>query len=115
MKKNEKKIDKAIVKVLTEACNIAEQNYNGFSWLTHFVSFSNFPDSLCVICIFDTNEQLEQTDMAELRLLIKEKLLSININIKDLHRQVNFDTEENCNSEHHGNWNQRFNASALTN
>ena len=114
MKKNDRKIDKAIIEVLTEACDIAEQNYIGFRWLTHFVSYSNFPDSLCVVCIFDTNAQLQKTDMDGLRKLIKEQLLSININIKDLSRQVNFDTEENCNSKHHGNWNERFNSSVLT-
>jgi hypothetical protein len=108
MKKTDKKVDNAIIDVLTEVCDIAQENYNGFKWITHFANYNDFPDSLSVVCVYDTNEQLEKTDVNELRILINEKLLCIDVNIKDICRQVSFDTEENCSDENNGNWNERF-------
>ena len=108
MRKTDKKIDNALIAVLTEVCDIAQKDYDGFKWLTHFANYNNFPGSLSVVCIFDTNQQLKKADVNGLRLLINEKLLSIDININDMRRHVNFDTEENCNNENSGKWNERF-------
>ena len=108
MKKNDKKTDKALIAVLTDVCHIAQEKYNGFEWLTHFANYNNFPSSLSVVCVYDTNQRLNNADKDGLRELIKDKLLTIDINIKDISRQVDFDTEENCNNEHNGNWNERF-------
>ena len=108
MRKTDKKTDRAITEVLTEVCDLAQENYDGFEWITHFVNYSDFPDSLNVVCIYDTNEQLEKTDTHGLRLLINEKLLSIGIAIKDIGRYIDFDTQERCNSENNGKWNERF-------
>ena len=108
MKKSDKKIENALVKVLTEVCDIAQEKYIGFKWITHFVDYKNFPDSLSIVCIYDTNEQLNTTNVEELCKLINEKLLSINIKIQDLYSQVAFDTEENCKNENNGNWDERF-------
>ena len=108
MRKTDKKIDNSLIKVLTEVCDIAQENYSGFKWITHFANYNNFHNSLSVVCIYNTNEQLKKTDVNGLRLLINEKLASIDINIQDIHQHVNFDTEENCNNEHNGNWNERF-------
>ena len=108
MKKSDKYIDKVLIQALTEVCEIAKVEYDGFQWLTHFVNYSSFPSSLIVVCIYDTNQQLANTNVNGLRVLIKEKLISIDIHIKDLHKQINFDTEEDCYLEHNGNWNIRF-------
>jgi hypothetical protein len=108
MRKTDKKIDNALIKVLTEVCDIAQKNYDGFKWITHFANYNNFPDSLSVVCIYDTNEQLKKADVNGICRLINEKLLSIEINIKDIHRHINFDTEENCTNENDGKWNERF-------
>lgn len=108
MRKTDKKIDKAIRAVLTEACDIAQEESTGFTWLTHFVNYDNLPKSLSVICIYDTDANLANADLDVMRSLIKAKLASININIKDSSKQIRFDTEEKCNTEHDGNWNKRF-------
>ncbi|MFT5709574.1 MAG: hypothetical protein ACI8QT_000260 [Halioglobus sp.] len=108
MRKTDKKTDNAIIEVLTEVCDIAQENYDGFKWITHFANYNNFPDSLSVVCIYDTNKQLQKTDVNGLRILINEKLSSIDIDIKDLRRQVNFDTEENCTNENAGKWSERL-------
>lgn len=108
MRKTDKKTDNALIDALTEVCVIAQKNYDGFSWITHFANYKNFPDSLSVVCIYDTNEQLRKADVKGLCMLINKTLMSIGIHIKDVKRHISFDTEENCTSENNGNWNQRF-------
>ncbi|WP_417445538.1 hypothetical protein [Kangiella sp.] len=108
MRKTDKKIDNALRAALTEACEIALENYDGFEWLTHFVNYNDFPGSLKVVCIYDTNARLEKTDKQAVRSLIREKLASIAINMKDSRQQISFDTEENCSRENGGKWNERF-------
>lgn len=108
MRKSDKKIDNAIRVVLTDVCDIALEKYDGFVWLTHFVNYNHFPDSLSVVCVYETNEQLANTNKDELRFIIKDKLASIDIKLKDIRQHVSFDTEENCDKENNGSWNERF-------
>ena len=111
MRKSDKKIDNAVREVLTEACEVALGEFEGFVWLTHFANYSFFPDSLKVVCVFDTNAQLsgflsKQQDEA-FRTLIKAKLASLGIVFKDVRQHVSFDTEEKCKNENAGSWNNR--------
>ena len=108
MRKTDKKIDKAIVAVLTESCEIAKDEYDGFQWLTHFVNYNNFPSSLRVLCVFDTNEQLERVDMQAIHALIQSGLEAIDINFAKASLQLSFDTEENCMRENKGDWDKRI-------
>ena len=109
MRKTDKKIDNALRVALTEACDMALEKHEGFMWLTHFANYQNFPDSLSIVCVFDTNEQLAKANAEGLRAIIKDKLASIDIKIKDIRKSVSFDTEENCTKESNGKWNERFN------
>ncbi len=112
MKKTDKKIDKQICQALTQACELAKQEVLGFQWLTHLVNYNQFPNSLSVICIFDTKAELEQVHQAgkdQLMIsLIGRELEKINIRFKDISCHVSFDTEEACKSEYNGNWQKRF-------
>ena len=115
MRKTDKKIDNAIRAALTEACDEALEKHAGFLWLTHFVNYQDFPDSLSIVCIFDTNKQLSKANLNELRAIIKAKLTSIEIKVNSIHQHVIFDTEENCEKENNGNWKERFKQFALNN
>lgn len=108
MRKADKKIENALVKVLTEVCELAKEKYIGFKWITHFVDYKNFPKSLLIVCIYDTNKNLNNSNVEGLCKLINEKLLSIDIKIQDLYGQVSFDSEEKCHNENNGNWKKRF-------
>jgi hypothetical protein len=108
MRKTDRKMDNALVRALTEVCDIAQELDDGFEWITHLANYNNFPASLSIVCIYDTNEQLKKADVSGICMLINEKLLSIDINLEDVHRHVDFDTEENCTDENSGNWNERF-------
>ncbi len=112
MKKTNKKIENSIRGALTEVCDIALNEVPGFQWLTHFINYKRFPDSLSIVCIFATNTDLANVLLAKqddfLRSVIREKLSTVGIPIKDIARQVCFDTEEACELEHDGRWQERL-------
>ena len=113
MKKTDKKIENQIINALTVVCETAKSEVNGFQWLTHFVNYNQFPGSLSVVCIFDTNSDLiearQQLKDQYISSLIKSELERINIKVKNIRRHVSFDTEEACNAAHNGKWQDRFN------
>lgn len=108
MRKTDKKIDNSLREALTAACEVALVKYEGFEWLTHFANYQNFPGSLSVVCVFDRNVHLSQSNLEGLSSIIKDKLASIDIDIKDIGQHVSFDTEENCEKENNGKWRERF-------
>ena len=108
MRKTDRKIENTLRVALTEACEMALEKHEGFMWLTHFANYQKFPDSLLILCIFDTNEQLISADINGLCKTIKDKLATINIEIKDIRQHVRFDTEANCKNENNGKWQERF-------
>ena len=112
MRKTDKKIDNQLRLVLTDVCETALKQIDGFQWLTHIVEYSDFPNSLKVMCIFDTNENLScyvsKNAGGELKSFIRKKLQEIGVSIKNIDRHVTFDTEENCAKEHDGKWHKRL-------
>jgi len=112
MRKTDKKLEKAIVAGLTDACEDALKLYDGFQWLTHIVNFQTFPESLLIVCVFDTQENLlktiESDNASHFKTSIEKRLLSNNIQVKDIKKRILFDTEQACENEHHGNWSKRL-------
>nr|WP_235956060.1 hypothetical protein [Grimontia sedimenti] len=76
--------------------------------MTHFVNYDRFPNSLNIVCVFDTQENLALANQERFHQLIKDALDSIDIKVKDMSKHVQFDTEENCEKENKGKWNVRF-------
>ena len=112
MKKSDKKIDNHVREALTEVCEVALDDVAGFKWITHFANYNNFPGSLSIVCVFDTNSDLSNAMTTHkddyLRSLINEKLGAVDIRIKDMSQHIYFDTEEACNKENGGRWHERF-------
>ena len=112
MRKTDKKIDNQICKALTDVCENALEQFTGFEWLTHLVNYSNFPKSLKVVCVFDTNENLANflasKDSQGLSTFVQQKLLGIDIHLGDMAKHLSFDTEENCEINDRGNWERRL-------
>ena len=112
MKKSDKKLENTLIKALTKVCEAAQNDVNGFKWLTHFANYNNFPDSLAVVCVFDTNADLlramRETKDHYLRNLIQENLAAAGIRFTATSQRVTFDTEQACLEEHDGKWNDRF-------
>ena len=112
MRKSDKKIDNTLIAALTKACEAAHEEFFGFQWLTHFANYSNFPESLTIVCVFDTSENLEKMYQKDngnaFREMIISELKSVNIIDKDASQHIEFDTEEKCKKENDGKWHERF-------
>jgi hypothetical protein len=113
MKKTDKKTEKALIAALHKVCNDALDKVEGFEWLTHLVSFSDFPNSLRIVCVFKSNDSLEQARKKNLDHwlceCIQQQLGDIEILLRDIGKHVQFETEENCEIENNGDWNKRLN------
>jgi len=112
MRKTDKKLDNQLREILTDVCDTALKEFTGFQWLTHLVNYSNFPKSLKIICVFDTNDNLKgfmaTNGRHEFSTLIQEKLFEIDINISSITRHISYDTEENCHKNNNGKWADRL-------
>ena len=113
MRKTDKKLEKNLVCVLTEVCEIGYKPVDGFEWLTHLVDYSNFPESLQVICIFDSklsmlNFLANKEKQKNLEGLVQAKLLEVDIRINKIAKHIGYDTQEQCEKEHQGNWAKRL-------
>jgi len=112
MRKTDKKIDNQIRIALTDVCETALEEFEGFEWLTHLVNYSSFPNSLKIICVFDTNDNLASfmagSNSRKLSTLMQKQLFKIGINIGDMASHLQFDTEQNCNEKNGGKWADRL-------
>ena len=112
MKKTDKKMDNHIRRVLTDVCETSLKDINGFAWLTHTVNYAQFPQSLKVICVFDTLEELttflesEQYNLLNIR--VRRELTTLDVSLKPNVKIVVYDTEEMCEQEHQNNWAKRL-------
>lgn len=112
VKKTIKKLENNLVQALTKACEDAKMQSHGFEWLTHTADYANFPASLHVRCIYDTDASLlsaqNSAQDVDIVKLIHAALLKAGILLKKPTRHVTFDTEQACEREHQGNWKQRI-------
>jgi len=112
MRKTDKTLETTIVKALTQVCEQSLKEINGFQWLTHLVNYKDFPRSLTVICVFETQDQLANlsTSLQQEYLLglIVERLSASGIRLPNPLKQIKFDSEEACNNQHAGNWQRRL-------
>jgi hypothetical protein len=112
MKKTDKKIENSLRKALTQVCEIALDEVAGFQYLTHLVSYNDFPGSLSVICVFDNDNNLSRLVSSHqedyLRRLIDQKLAAAGIRISDIRQHVIFDSEQACHNQHGGKWHKRL-------
>jgi hypothetical protein len=110
--KTTQKLDDNICKALTIACESSLHTIEGFTWLTHRANYTNFPASLIVTCVFETEEHIAQikTDQLDVdfRKSIQTQLLKVGVIIKNLNQNIQFDSEEACNIHHQGQWNERL-------
>ena len=92
--KTEKKIDNNVRLALTSACEQFLEDVPGFQWLTHHANYTNFPASLLITCVFDTEENQQLAETNVIHTLIQSKLRKIGVKLKAPKQQVVFDSEE---------------------
>lgn len=112
LNKTTKKIDDNICKALTEACESLKNDIEGFLWLTHRVNYTNFPSSLIVTCVFESNNDIENLINSELDLVfrhcIQKQLLKVGVVLNNAKNNIQFDSEESCLATHNGQWAERL-------
>ena len=112
MKKTDKLLENTLVTLLTRVCEQSLKSLDGFQWLTHLVNYKDFPRSLTIICVFDTQQQvsklLTSPNYDYLVSMIVEQLNTAGIQLPNAQKQIKFDSEEACNLEHAGKWNRRL-------
>lgn len=105
-------LERRLVATLTEACETAKAEIQGFEWLTHTVDYNAFPQSLRVIWVFDTrvNKDLALSSGADERMreLTAAALHEAEVDAVRLDRCVHFDSEEACRAQHGGDWGLRL-------
>jgi hypothetical protein len=110
--KTTQKLDNNICKALTIACENSLHKIAGFCWLTHRANYTNFPASLIVTCVFNTEEDIEIMKANDLATGFKQdiqtQLLKIGVILKNMNQNIHFDSEEACEIHHKGQWDERL-------
>jgi len=107
--KTQKKTEANIVRALNEVCESSLDDVQGFRWLTHQVDYTNFPASLLITCVFESDEELQRQDsQLLLKKRIQAELLAIGVRFKSINQQVVFDSEAACDERDQGDWEQRL-------
>lgn len=112
LNKTSQKIDNNVCKALTIACEASLHNTPGFVWLTHRASYTNFPASMVVTCVFETEAEIQEMKAQRqdelLRHTILKQLLKAGVVVKNSKQQIRFDSEEACLQYHQGDWSKRL-------
>lgn len=106
-----KQLDKQIVQQLTQVCHLAQNEIDGFVWLTHTVDYANLDKSLKVIFVFATTEQkasAEHENADKMKAWVVEYLQPLGIKLNNADKQIQFDSEQACDAQHNGNWQHRL-------
>lgn len=105
-------IERELVRALTRACETAKSEIPGFEWLTHRVDYQQFPASLMVTWVFDSDTSMNTAIGSQAKGRIEGLTLAafeeIGIVVTNAATHVAFDSQERCTSVHGGDWDARL-------
>ncbi|MBW8354980.1 MAG: hypothetical protein K0M54_14250 [Pseudomonas sp.] len=111
-KRQQAAMERLLAVTLTEACESAKAQIEGFAWLTHEADYAAFPSSLVVVWVFDTQAHKERAlDAGQGPLMIELTARALNeaqVCLDSLAAHVFFDSEEQCRRGNAGDWAQRL-------
>lgn len=105
------RIERRLITTLTEACETAKSEINGFTWLTHTADLNALAETLNVIWVFETlaDRKLAEVDAkARIFALTAIALDEAGIELKLTDRNVRFDSEQECENAQGGDWQKRL-------
>ena len=112
LSKTNQKIDNNVCKALTIACESSLHEVTGFVWLTHRANYTNFPASLVITCVFNTDEEIDAMKALQhdetMIATIQKQLLKVGVVVKNIKKSVRFDSEQACQAKHDGQWADRL-------
>jgi hypothetical protein len=112
------RIGRRLITTLTEACETAKGEIKGFAWLTHTADLNALAATLKVTWVFETlaDRKLAQVDAkARIFELTAIALKEANIDLTPSDHSVRFDSEEECQRTHRGDWKIRLTQSRVAN
>ncbi|RTZ16715.1 Fis family transcriptional regulator [Vibrio aquaticus] len=99
MRKSDKKIENQIREVLTDVCEDTLKGYDGFLWVTHTVNYSSFPQSLKIICVFDTNQDranfLQGEGPQHVSATVQQAFSKVGVQLKNVAKLISYETQQN--------------------
>ncbi|VVO29919.1 hypothetical protein [Pseudomonas fluorescens] len=111
-KREQAQIERLLVATLTEACETAKAELVGFAWLTHEVDYAEFPFSLRVVWVFETQAQKDQAlasgQGGRMIELTAQAFSEAQVLLSPVSAHVQFDSEEECQRANGGKWPQRL-------
>ncbi|KPU55407.1 hypothetical protein AN403_2220 [Pseudomonas fluorescens] len=111
------RIERRLITTLTDACETAKGEIKGFTWLTHTADLNAFAQTLKVTWVFETltDKKLAQASAKErIFELTAIALIEADIDVKPSDHTVRFDSEEECQRTHGGDWQKRLAQSRVT-
>ncbi|NOH79863.1 Fis family transcriptional regulator [Vibrio sp. RE86] len=97
MRKSDKKIENQIREVLTDVCEDTLKGYDGFLWVTHTVKHSDYPQSLKIICVFDTNQDrasfLTGDGPQHVPVTIQKAFSKVGVQLKNVNKLISYDVQ----------------------
>ena len=110
------RIERQLITRLTEACETAKGEIKGFAWLTHTSDLNALAETLKVFWVFETLADRKRALVdAKGRIfeLTATALNEANIDLIPSDRSVHFDSEEECQQTHGGDWTIRLTQSRM--
>lgn len=101
--------ERKLVEVLTDVCEEAKKDKNGFVWLTH-IGHWRAPE---IVAVFQTESQREAATTVQWNM---DFINSVNIaldSIKSKASAIRFDSEEKCKRLSGGNWERHLQTKQL--
>ncbi|MBB3142429.1 hypothetical protein [Halomonas organivorans] len=111
-KKASRQMERRLTQALTDACETAKPLLPGFAWLTHLVDYRRFPDSLRVVWVFETQDDLARALKGDgrrrMRELTEAALFEADVEVGNIDAHLDADSEEECRRVHGGDWERRL-------
>jgi hypothetical protein len=105
------RVERQLITTLTEACETAKGEIKGFTWLTHTADLNKLIETLRITWVFETQADKKLAEVnAKARIfeLTAMALNEANIDLTPSDLTVRFDSEEECQRTHHGDWQKRL-------
>lgn len=101
------RIERRLITTLTEACETAKSEINGFSWLTHTADLTALAETLKVIWVFETLADRKLAEVGAKARIFELTAIALDeagIELKLTDRNVRFDSEQECENAQSGDW-----------
>ena len=111
------RIERRLITTLNEACETAKGEIEGFTWLTHAADLNALAETLKVIWVFETQADRKLALVNAKGRIFELTALALNdanIDLIPSDLNVRFDSEEECQRTHEGDWHIRLTQSRVS-